>query len=75
VIVLNDSPFGIRNPADRIPKNSSYVVTYAEGNRVREMTNLAGVEVLPLTRAGQKNWGLLFCSGWSGPFLLLNLAK
>jgi len=58
VIVSNDSPFGIRIPADRTPKNSSDVFPYAEGNRVREMMNLAGVKVLPLTRAGQKKLGI-----------------
>ena len=53
----NNSPFDVRVPANRTPKNSSDVVPYAEGNRVREMMNWAGVKVLPLTPCRAKNFG------------------
>ena len=53
----NNSPFDVRVPANRTPKNSSDVVPYAEGDRVREMMNWAGVKVLPLTPCRAKNFG------------------
>ena len=53
----NNSPFDVRVPANRIPTNSSDVVPYAEGNRVREMMNWAEVKVLPLTPCRAKNFG------------------
>jgi hypothetical protein len=43
----NNSSFSLRVPADRIPKNSSEIVPMAEGARVREMMNWAGVKVFP----------------------------
>jgi hypothetical protein len=56
-VIWNNTAFDVRVPADRVPKNSSDVVPYAEGNRVREMMNWAGVKVLPLTPArAKKGW-------------------
>jgi hypothetical protein len=54
----NNSPFDVRVPANRTPKNFSEVIPYAEGNRVREMMNWSRVSVLPLTPARAKR-------GWS----------
>lgn len=69
-----NSPFDVRVPADRIPENSSDVVPYAEGNRVREMMNWAGVKVLPLTPCRAKNNGVgyYFAADGKGnfPFLI-----
>jgi hypothetical protein len=56
-LFINNSTFDVRGPADRIPKNSSEVFPYAEGNRVREMMNWAGVKVLPLTPCRAKKVG------------------
>jgi hypothetical protein len=56
-LFINNSTFDVRGAADRIPKNSSEVFPYAEGNRVREMMNWAGVKVLPLTPCRAKNFG------------------
>ena len=68
-----NSPFDVRVPANRIPKNSSEVVPYAEGNRVREMMNWAGVKVLPLTPCRAKNFGpnCYFAADGQGHFSFL----
>jgi hypothetical protein len=51
----NNSPFGVQAPAGRVPKNSSDVAPYVEGNRVREM---GWSQVLPFTAAqGKELWG------------------
>lgn len=44
-------------PTDRIPKNSSQINSYMEGARVRELMDLAGVKVLPLTPCRAKRSG------------------
>ena len=70
---INNSTFDVRGPADRIPKNSSEVFPYAEGNRVREMMNWAGVKVLPLTPCRAKNVGAncYFAADGQGHFSFL----
>jgi hypothetical protein len=56
-VLCNNSPFDLRVPANRVPNNSSEVFPYAEGNRIREMMDWAGVKVLPLTPArAKKGW-------------------
>jgi hypothetical protein len=68
----NNSPFDVRVPANRTPKNSSDVVPYAEGDRVREMMNWAGVKVLPLTPCRAKNfWDNYFAADGQGHFSFL----
>src|SRR5271157_1659899 len=67
-----NSPFDVRVPASRIPENSSDVVPYAEGNRVREMMNWAGVKVLPLTPCRAKKVGYgYFAADGQGHFSFL----
>src|SRR5271157_1603626 len=70
---IKNSPFDVRGPADRIPKNSSEVFPYAEGNRVREMMTWAGVKVLPLTpcRAKSNGDGFYFAADGRGKFPFL----
>jgi hypothetical protein len=46
-LFINNSTFDVRGPADRIPKNSSDVIPWMEGSRIREMMDWAGVKVLP----------------------------
>jgi hypothetical protein len=72
-----NSPFDVRVPADRIPENSSEVVPYAEGNRVREMMNWAGVKVFPLIPCRAKKIGSdYFAADGEGNFpFLISLSK
>ncbi len=78
-VLWDNSQFGLRVPADRVPKNFSDVVPYAEGSRVREMMNWSGAKVLPLTPArarrawsdGLKSYGYFAADGQGHfPFLI-----
>ncbi|GMX58728.1 MAG: hypothetical protein MCSN_3820 [Candidatus Microsyncoccus archaeolyticus] len=51
-----DSAFDTKVPADRIPQDSSQVVPYMEGARVKEMMDWAGASVLPLTPCTASLW-------------------
>ena len=44
-----DSAFDTKVPPNRIPQDSSQIIPYMEGARVREMMDWAGASVLPLT--------------------------
>lgn len=62
----------VRIPANRVPKNSSDIVPYAEGARVREMVNWAGVKVMPLTPCRAKKFGdYYFAADGKGHFSFL----
>jgi hypothetical protein len=69
-----NSSWGLRIPANRNPKNSSEIVWYAEGARVREMVNWSEVKVFPLTptRAKGDGHGYYFAADGKGnfPFLI-----
>ena len=68
----NNSPFDVRIPVNRTPKNSTDITPYAEGNRVREMMNWSGVKVLPLTPCRAKKIGnCYYGADGQGKFLFL----
>jgi hypothetical protein len=69
-----NSSMGLRIPANRIPKNVSEIVRYAEGARVREMVNWSSAKVFPLTPARAKKVGNGYFAAADGqgkfPFLI-----
>jgi len=68
-----NSSTGLRIPANRIPKNVSEIVRYAEGARVREMVNWSSAKVFPLTpaRAKGNGQGYYFAADGQGKFPFL----